>query len=65
MAAYDAITKPALRRLERAVVADDLAEIKAAAEGAIRAGASINDILEAVGGPEAWSALVQRIRRLP
>lgn len=58
---YDAVTRPALRKLGEAVMEDDLAAVKAAAEAAVAAGATVADILSAVG-VERWNKLVRRIK---
>jgi hypothetical protein len=60
---YESETKPALRALERAAHQPaPLAEIKAAVDAAAAAGATPHEIAEAVGGREAWNALVRSLR---
>lgn len=67
MAHYDTVTRPALAALRRATLTGDLAplplpEIKAAVDAAARSGATPAEIADAVGGREAWNALVRALR---
>lgn len=63
---YDTETKPALRAVERACFGPDaplpLADIKSACDAAVAAGATPNEIAEAVGGREAWNAFVRGLK---
>jgi hypothetical protein len=71
---YDTVTVPALRALQRAAaerrqLADDgvawwaeLEPVKAAVDAAAAAGATPSEIADAVGGRDAWNALVRALK---
>ena len=60
---YETKTKPALNKLGRATVNGTAAEVKAAADAAVEAGASLNDVLNAVGGQKEWAKWIRRIKK--
>lgn len=61
-AVYDTRTKPALRSVERAA-GGDLDALRKAVDAANAAGATKNEIVEAVGGSKAWNALVKHVKK--
>jgi DNA-binding MarR family transcriptional regulator len=62
-AAYDVKTKPALSALSKAVDSGNLKAIKAAVDAAANAGATKNEIVNAVGGSKDWNQLVRKLKK--
>jgi hypothetical protein len=69
MAHYDTVTKPALLDLERAFGKAGtpwepaLPDLKATVDAAAKAGATPNEIADAVGGRVIWNRFVRAIKR--
>ena len=66
--AYDVKTKPALNKVENAAMAlykgkGTLAALKAAVDAAAKAGATKNELVDAVGGKEAWNGFVREVKK--
>lgn len=69
MSHYETVTKPALNALKVGLSAvhhagpDALAECKRLIDAAAAAGATPNDLIEAVGGATVWNILIRAFKK--
>lgn len=61
---YDTVTKPALNKLGQVYAADktDTVAVKTACDAAAAAGATRNELTEAIGGVTNWNVFVGEVK---
>jgi len=60
---YETQVRPALNMIKETLKNGSAFEVKVAINAAVKAGASRNDIVKAVGGIRQWNKLVRRIKK--